>query len=59
MPEQGWLDFDPTNNVLPSNQHITLGWGRDYSDVTPLKGVIFGGRDHELEVSVDVTCLDD
>lgn len=57
VPEQGWLDFDPTNNILPSNQHITLGWGRDYSDVTPLKGVIFGGRNHELEVSVDVACL--
>ncbi len=59
VPEQGWLDFDPTNNVVPSNQHITLGWGRDYNDVTPLKGVIFGGQNHELEVSVDVACLAD
>lgn len=57
VPEQGWLDFDPTNNIRPSTQHITLGWGRDYSDITPLKGVIFGGQHHELEVSVHVECL--
>lgn len=59
VPEQGWLDFDPTNNLLPSTQHITLGWGRDYGDITPLKGVIFGGQHHELEVSVHVECLID
>jgi len=57
VPEQGWLDFDPTNNLLPSTQHITLGWGRDYSDITPLKGVIFGGQHHKLDVSVHVECL--
>lgn len=57
VPELGWLDFDPTNNLLPSTQHITLGWGRDYEDVTPLKGVIFGGQTHELAVSVHVECL--
>lgn len=57
VPEQGWLDFDPTNNIIPSTQHITLGWGRDYGDITPLKGVIFGGQNHELEVSVQVECL--
>ncbi|PLX89504.1 MAG: transglutaminase, partial [Desulfuromonas sp.] len=38
-PEQGWLDFDPTNNQLPGERHITVAWGRDFSDVTPLKGV--------------------
>jgi len=54
IPEQGWMDFDPTNNQVPNDQHITVAWGRDYSDVTPLKGVIFGGKDHELSVSVDV-----
>jgi len=59
VPEQGWLDFDPTNNLLPSTQHITLGWGRDYGDITPLKGVIFGGQHHELDVSVHVECLMD
>ena len=59
MPEQGWVDFDPTNNIIPSMQHITLGWGRDYSDITPLKGVIFGGQNHELEVYVQVENLSD
>jgi len=59
IPEQGWLDFDPTNNLLPNTQHITLGWGRDYGDITPLKGVIFGGQNHELDVSVQVECLND
>ncbi len=57
IPEQGWMDFDPTNNQVPNDQHITVAWGRDYSDVTPLKGVIFGGKDHELSVSVDVQRL--
>jgi len=50
----GWLDFDPTNNQMPMDRHVTLAWGRDYSDVTPLKGVIFGGGKHEVVVSVDV-----
>jgi transglutaminase-like putative cysteine protease len=59
VPEQGWIDFDPTNNQMPSTQHITLGWGRDYADITPLKGVIFGGQQHELDVSVHVECLID
>ncbi|ALG68268.1 transglutaminase family protein [Beggiatoa leptomitoformis] len=54
VPELGWIDFDPTNDQIPINQHITTAWGRDYSDVTPLKGVIFGGGDHMLTVAVDV-----
>jgi transglutaminase-like putative cysteine protease len=53
-PGQGWVDFDPTNNLMPTNQHITLAWGRDYSDVTPLKGVAFGGGTHKLDVAVEV-----
>jgi transglutaminase-like putative cysteine protease len=53
-PDAGWLDFDPTNNQIPMNQHITTAWGRDYSDVTPLRGVIFGGGAHRAEVAVDV-----
>jgi len=53
-PAAGWVDFDPTNNQMPSEQHITVAWGRDFSDVTPLKGVAFGGGEHQLEVSVDV-----
>ena len=53
-PELGWVDFDPTNNLMPLDQHIIVAWGRDYSDVTPLKGTIFGGVEHELQVSVQV-----
>lgn len=58
VPEIGWLDFDPTNNKMPFDQHITLAWGRDYADVTPLKGIAFGGGQHSLSVSVDVLRLD-
>ncbi len=58
VPGTGWLEFDPTNNSLPNDQHITLGWGRDYSDVTPLKGIAYGGGEHELSVSVDVLRLE-
>lgn len=58
VPDLGWVDFDPTNNKIPSNQHITTAWGRDYSDVTPLKGIIFGGGDNVLNVSVDVLRID-
>jgi len=54
VPEWGWMDLDPTNNQIPGEQHITTAYGRDYGDVTPLKGVIFGGGGHTLEVSVDV-----
>jgi len=58
LPGAGWLDFDPTNNKLPYDQHITLAWGRDYADVTPLKGIAFGGGQHTLSVSVDVLRLE-
>lgn len=58
IPEAGWLDFDPTNNKIPYDQHITLAWGRDYADVTPLKGIAFGGGQHTLSVSVDVLRLE-
>ena len=57
LPGQGWVDFDPTNNQLPGERYITVGWGRDYSDVTPLKGVAFGGGEHQVKVSVDVLPL--
>ena len=50
----GWIDVDPTNNVLPTDRHITVAWGRDFSDVSPIRGVIVGGGDHELKVAVDV-----
>jgi transglutaminase-like putative cysteine protease len=53
-PGQGWVDFDPTNNLMPGDGHITVAWGRDYGDVTPLKGVLFGGGSHTLDVAVEV-----
>ncbi len=53
-PPFGWVDLDPTNNLLPGESHVTVGWGRDYSDVAPINGVVTGGADHAVEVSVDV-----
>lgn len=53
-PEFGWVDFDPTNNLMPGEEHITLGWGRDYGDVAPTVGVIRGGGRQKLRVAVDV-----
>jgi transglutaminase-like putative cysteine protease len=53
-PRLGWVDLDPTNDVLPSRRHVTLAWGRDYGDVSPLRGVVLGGRDHTLHVAVSV-----
>jgi len=57
VPDLGWVDFDPTNNVMPGLEHITVGWGRDFSDVTPLRGVINGGGEQKLEVKVTVKPL--
>lgn len=54
-PRFGFVDLDPTNNLLPSEAHIALAIGRDFGDVTPLRGVILGGGHHELHVGVDVT----
>ena len=54
IPGMGWVDFDPTNNQRANEQYITIGWGRDYFDVIPLKGVIMSSNPHELKVSVDV-----
>lgn len=51
----GWVDFDPTNRLIPDREHITVGWGRDYSDVSPTNGFIVGGGAHEVKVAVDVT----
>ncbi len=56
-PGYGWIDADPTNNLLPGDRHITVAWGRDFSDVSPLRGVVVGGGEHELKVSVDVAPL--
>jgi len=54
-PMLGWQDFDPTNNSRPKGKHFTVAWGRDYSDVTPVKGVALGGGDQVISVSVDVS----
>jgi transglutaminase-like putative cysteine protease len=54
VPGSGWLSFDPTNDVMPSDRHVILAWGRDYSDVTPVKGIAVGGGCHTLEVEVTV-----
>lgn len=54
-PVSGWVEFDPTNAVRADTDHITVAWGRDFSDVSPLRGVIVGGGHHQLSVSVTVT----
>lgn len=53
-PGVGWVDFDPTNNVQPAEEHITIAVGRDFADVSPVAGVITGGGAHQVKVSVDV-----
>lgn len=53
-PEFGWVDLDPTNDLMPSDGHITVAWGRDYGDVSPINGMVQGGGAHALNVSVDV-----
>jgi transglutaminase-like putative cysteine protease len=53
-PDDGWVDLDPTNDVVVSQRHVTLAWGRDYGDVSPLRGVLLGGASHKLAVAVSV-----
>jgi len=53
-PQEGWVDFDPTNNVRPALEHVTLAWGRDYGDVAPLRGVMRGGTAAKPQVEVTV-----
>ncbi|MGH7002786.1 MAG: transglutaminase family protein [Alphaproteobacteria bacterium] len=57
-PEIGWLEFDPTNDLLVGEEHIVLAYGRDFSDVSPLRGVILGGGAHSVEVAVSVAPSD-
>ena len=59
IPGCGWCDFDPTNDKIPDGQHITTGWGRDYFDIVPLKGVLLGNGEHKLKVEVDVQPVKD
>lgn len=54
VPGDGWTDLDPTNNQIPSGEHITVAWGRDYADVSPINGLVIGGGKHEIDVSVNV-----
>jgi transglutaminase-like putative cysteine protease len=54
IPGHGWVDLDPTNDRIPNIEHITTAWGRDYNDVSPLKGVVLGGGEQSLKVAVDV-----
>lgn len=58
LPGYGWVDYDPTNNCIVGNHHITVAWGRDYADVPPLKGIIQGGGEHQVQVAVDVVRSD-
>ncbi len=58
IPDQGWCDFDPTNNLVPGERHIVTAWGRDYSDVPPMKGIIFSSGKQALTVKVDVIPLE-
>jgi transglutaminase-like putative cysteine protease len=51
----GWVDFDPTNDTVPNLEHVTIGWGRDYGDVSPINGFIVGGGAHHVDVAVDVS----
>jgi transglutaminase-like putative cysteine protease len=59
FPNAGWLDFDPANNVMPSEHHVTVAYGRDFGDVTPVRGVILGGGRHRLRVAVDVSRVEE
>jgi transglutaminase-like putative cysteine protease len=54
VPGAGWVDFDPTNDVMPGEGHVTVSWGRDFGDVTPVKGVALGGGGQTVEVEVHV-----
>lgn len=53
-PDSGWVDFDPTNGIIPVGEHITLAYGRDYDDISPIGGVLLGGGDQTMSVAVDV-----
>jgi transglutaminase-like putative cysteine protease len=56
-PGLGWIDFDPTNNVMPQTAHVTLAYGRDFNDVSPVSGIITGGGKHDVKAGVTVSVL--
>jgi transglutaminase-like putative cysteine protease len=53
-PPYGWIEFDPTNGCFAGTDHVAVAWGRDFGDVSPLRGVFLGGADHQLTVNVRV-----
>jgi transglutaminase-like putative cysteine protease len=53
-PEHGWVDLDPTNDLVVQDEHVLLGWGRDYADISPVQGILLGGGKQTLDVSVDL-----
>lgn len=53
-PEHGWVGLDPTNGIVVSDEHVVLAWGRDYSDISPVRGVILGGGLHTPDIAVDL-----
>jgi transglutaminase-like putative cysteine protease len=57
VPGTGWISFDPTNDLMPTDGHVTLAWGRDYGDVTPVKGVTLGGGGQAVAVEVYVKAV--
>jgi transglutaminase-like putative cysteine protease len=57
-PRFGWVDLDPTNDTLPEQRHVTVAWGRDYGDVSPLRGIVLGGAHQVLHVGVSVIPVD-
>ena len=58
FPNYGWVEFDPTNNLMPSDKHVITAYGRDYYDVAPMKGIVFNSGEQNLVVKVDVERLD-
>jgi transglutaminase-like putative cysteine protease len=59
LPNVGWIDFDPSNDTMPDEKHVVVAYGRDFGDVTPVRGIILGGGRHALRVAVDVTPVED
>ncbi|TCZ63189.1 transglutaminase family protein [Roseicella aquatilis] len=58
-PEHGWVELDPTNGVVVQDEHVVLGWGRDYGDISPVRGVVLGGGTHGLSIGVDLEPLEE
>ncbi|HEX2941986.1 MAG TPA: transglutaminase family protein [Rhodopila sp.] len=58
-PAHGWVEVDPTNGIVVAQEHVLLGWGRDFADVSPVRGVILGGGEHSVSVAVDLEPIGD